>query len=196
MFEQIIPMTRQTIANPQEGIGTVLSLGLDRSVLWPALAVIIALSVILSNVALVFSPQNSAPTFNLPQSPFLLAMVMAIGLVLTVFCTHYIGRAFGGSGRFTESLTIVIWLQTILLIAQIVQLGLLMISFGLANLFGIVVAVFGLWLFVNFVAVVHGFNSLLNVFAGIIVSTFGVLFGLSIFSALLMLILGLDIQDV
>ncbi len=196
MFSQILPLARLTMTNPQEGAGAVLSLGLDRSVLWPALGAIVALSVILSSLAVGIAPSDTPSGFGLPQSPIVLAVVMTGGLVLTVFCLHYIGRSFGGRGGFTESLTIVIWLQLILLMAQVVQLALLVVSFGFANMFGIAIAIYGMWLFVNFVAVVHGFKSLLNVFAGILVATFGVIFGLSIFATIVALVLGLDVSNV
>lgn len=197
MFDSLIPLARLTIRDPKEGITAVLSLGFDRNVLWPALAVIVALSVILSKAANLIAPvANVESAMNIPQSPLLLAAVLGGLLALTVFCIHYIGRSFGGEGRFSESLTAVVWLQLLLLMAQVLQFVLLAISVGLANFFSLALGVFSMWLFVNFVTVVHGFRSLLNVFIVIVIATFGVGIGLSILLSIVALSLGLDVQNV
>jgi hypothetical protein len=56
---------------------------------------------------------------------------------------------------------------------------------GFAGIGGIAALALFLWLFVNFVAVLHGFPSLLLVFVGIVVSAFAVVFGLSLILALI-----------
>jgi hypothetical protein len=67
----------------------------------------------------------------------------------------------------------------------VVQAGILVISTPVAEIFGLLGVLVFLWLLTNFVAVLHGFSSLFQVFLMILVSAFGIAFGLSIILTLI-----------
>ena len=91
----------------------------------------------------------------------------------------------GGTGSFEEAVLLMAWLQFIMICVQAVQAVALLVLPPLAGLIGIAGLFLFLWLLTNFVAVLHGFSSLIKVFLMILASAFGIAFGLSI---LLMLI--------
>ena len=198
MLAQILNLMKLTITNPREGATTVLSFSFGREVLWMIMALIVVLSGVLSRVASFLAPPTGAPeiTAQFMTSPLLSAALMLGVLMLMVICTHFIGRGFGGTGEFNESLSLVIWLQTIMLMIQVVQLVLLLVSPFLAALLGFGSVALFLWLYVNFVAVLHGFTSVPMVFAGVMVSIFAVGFGLSIIAGLIAALFGMEIGRV
>lgn len=198
MLSQILKLMKLTIVNPKEGAATVLSFSFGREVLWMILGLIVVLSGILSRLASLLAPPTGAPelTAQFLTSPLLSALIVFGVLMLMVICTHFIGRGFGGTGEFNESLSLVIWLQAIMLMLQVVQLFVLPISPFLAGLIGFGSVILFLWLYVNFVAVLHGFSSVPLVFAGLMVSIFAVGFGLSIIAGFIAALFGMEIGRV
>ena len=196
MTEALLSLVRLSVSSPREGMRTLLNLNLDRRVLWPAMWMVVALSSVLYNLAIWIAPPAAGANLILPTSPFLLAALTGGVLVLSVFALHYIGRMFGGVGNFSGSLLTVVWTQVLMLMAQLVQLVLLFVAPMIGNLFGLGVGIMAIWLFVNFVAELHGFRSLGLVLAGIIGASIGVIFGLSLLLALVAVFLGVDPQNV
>lgn len=186
----------ETVRDPKKGLARVLSWGLDRTIWWMIALLVVVFSTFL-NMALVFvSPQLLDGPQMIPNAPFLQVLVFGGALVLTVFGTHYIGRIFGGQGVFENALAAVVWLQGVLLIFQVLQLVLIVFSAGLAGLYSIGLFVLTIWLFVNFVASVHGFKSLWKVLIGCVASSFGVGIGLVLIFSFLAVLMGLDIPNV
>lgn len=196
MTEALISLARLSVSTPREGMRALLNMDLERRVLWPAMWVVVALSAVLYNLAVWIAPPPPGTQLLMPTSPFLLAALTGGVLVLSVFALHYIGRMFGGIGHFSGSLLVVVWTQVLMLMAQVVQLVLLFVAPFIGNMFGLGVGIFAIWLFVNFVAELHGFRSLGLVLAGIVGAGIGVIFGLSILLAIVAVILGVDPQNV
>ncbi|MFY0691298.1 MAG: YIP1 family protein [Paracoccaceae bacterium] len=198
MLAQILNLMKLTITNPREGATTILSFSFGRDVLWMIMALIVVSSGVLSRLASMLAPPSGAPelTAQFLTSPLLSAIVVLGVLMIMVICTHFVGRGFGGTGEFNESLSLVIWLQAIMLMIQVVQLGVLLISPFLASLIGFGSVALFLWLYVNFVAVLHGFTSIPLVLVGIMVSMFAVGFGLSIIAGLIAALFGMEIGRV
>ncbi len=197
MLSHLISLIRMSILTPKEGAAAVLSFSPGRDILWTAIALIAVVSGVLSTLSAYLIPPGSTDmSEHLLASPFLFTGVLAGILALTVICTHYIGRGFGGTGEFDESLLVVTWLQFVLVAVQIVQLVVAVVSPGLAQLIGLVSLFLFIWLLVNFVAVLHGFTSLPMVFVGMVISMFAVGIGVSILLSLIAALLGLEIVRV
>ncbi|NJR43059.1 MAG: hypothetical protein HC767_10775 [Akkermansiaceae bacterium] len=75
-----------------------------------------------------------------------------------------------------DALLVVVWLQVLMLGLQLLQVLLLLISPVLAAVVGLAGIVLFLWLLTNFVAELHGFQSLLAVFGAIVLTGFAVAF--------------------
>ncbi|MEM9581986.1 MAG: Yip1 family protein [Pseudomonadota bacterium] len=197
MIAQLLQMVQFSVQSPKQGAQMVLDAKPAREILWLMLALVVALSVILAQLMtyMVPVPNDTGTLMPFQSSPVMFALIMWGLLVLMVFCTHYIGAMFGGTGEFDDSLTIVIWLQTILLVIQAAQLVIALVSPSISGIIGLLFGLFSIWIFINFVAVVHAFQSLTYVFIGLILSVFGVVFGLSMLFVFISILFGLDLQN-
>ena len=197
MIAQLLQMVQFSVQSPKQGAQMVLDAKPAREILWLMLALVVALSVILAQLMtyMVPVPNDNGTLMPFQSSPVMFALIMWGLLVLMVFCTHYIGAMFGGTGEFDDSLTIVIWLQTILLVIQAAQLVIALVSPSISGIIGLLFGLFSIWIFINFVAVVHAFQSLTYVFIGLILSVFGVVFGLSMLFVFISILFGLDLQN-
>ncbi len=197
MIAQLLQMVQFSVQSPKQGAEMVLAAKPSREILWMILALVVALSVILSQFMAYLMPAPAEQEVLVPfrYSPVMFALIMWGLLVLMVCCTHYIGAMFGGTGAFDDSLTVVIWLQTILLVIQVVQLVLALFSPTISGIIGLVFGLLSIWIFVNFVAVVHGFKSLTYVFVGLVLSLFGVVFGLSLLFVFMSILFGINLPN-
>ncbi|MDA8746987.1 YIP1 family protein [Litoreibacter sp.] len=197
MIGHLLKMVQVSVQSPKQGAEMVLSAKPAREALWSILAVVVVLSVILAQLMtyLVPAPPDAQLLLPFRSSPVMFALVMWGLLVLMVFCTHYIGAMFGGSGAFDDSLTVVIWLQTILLVIQVAQLILALISPLLAGWVGLVFGMLSIWIFVNFISVVHGFKNLALVSLGLLMALVGVVFGLSLIFVFIAIIFGVELPN-
>jgi hypothetical protein len=175
----LFAMALRTIRNPREGATEVLSLGIPREALWPGLALVVVLSILLAQVtSLVMT--GSAGMEEMPVGPAATGFIQLLLLVVMVFAIFWIGRSMGGTGSFEETILLVAWLQFIMVCIQVVQTALMLVVPPFASLLGIAGLVLFMWLLTNFVAVIHGFRSLGQVFVMILVSLFVLAFVLSI----------------
>lgn len=160
MVNELAALARQAIAEPKAASAEVLRLGVPNDVIWPALGLIIVMSVIINSIAEFLSPNpmGSVPPFTLV---FFVAGVF-IGFSLAIW---KIGRLMGGQGTLQDAFLLTAFLQGIVLVAQIIQLLLLILMPMVAGLFSLVVTVLGVWLNVNFIGSLHGFDSLGRSFA-------------------------------
>lgn len=183
----------ETFRDPQGAMRRLLAWDIGRAAVWPALLVITCVSVLMIKFLGALQPAElsaETPGSNLP--PLILAVVFWISIVGLAGCIHFVGRAFGGTGAFRDSLLAMSWLQAVTIVLQVGQVILLLISPILAVLSGFVFMGFGLWLMVNFITVLHGFASRMAVFIGMIVSAFGLSVGLG----MVIRLLGVNIANV
>lgn len=182
----LLVLVIQTLRNPREGASTLLNAAPPRQVIWEMLALVVVVSVLLAHLTSMLAPGvmgGAAGPFNL--SPITTGLVQGVLLVIMVYAIFWIGRGFGGTGSLEETLLLVTWLQFILVCVQVLQTVSLFVIPALAGLLGILALGLFFWLLVNFVAILHGFKSLVMVFVGIILSAFALIFALSLLLALI-----------
>ncbi|MCU0853827.1 MAG: YIP1 family protein, partial [Rhodobacteraceae bacterium] len=153
-MNNLVAMAWRSVKNPREGAAEILALGVPREALWPALALVVVLSILLANVTALLLAGDAAAA--MPVGPAATGFIQLALLVVMVFAVFWIGRAMGGTGSFEESVLIVAWLQFIMVCLQVVQAGILVISTPVAEIFGLLGVLVFLWLLTNFVAVLHG----------------------------------------
>jgi hypothetical protein len=105
--------------------------------------------------------------------------------VVTVHALYWTGRMMGGQDDMGDLLTLLIWLQFIRTIAQFIILILLLTIPMLAGFFLIFVGVATFWIFLNFLTVGLQLSSNWRAFAILVLGSFMVVFGLSIFLSLI-----------
>lgn len=186
----LLMLARDTVSDPREGARRVLAMGLPEGVLWQALVLAVALSVLLTELGQALGPSRVDPMVAVfLQNPLPAAIIQGGLLVVMVYAIHFIARGFGGTGDFAGALALVVWLQFIMVCLQVVQTVFLVVMPPVSALIGLFGIGLFFWLLSHFVAVLNGFPSVLKTFFGIVVSMIGIVVGLN----LLLLILGLSL---
>ena len=182
---QLMAMVGRSIQAPREGASEILSYGVPRQALHLIIGIVVILSVILAEITtLVSAAANPDLLLGVFGNPFVVGIVQLLVLLSTIAAVYAIGRAMGGTGSIEETTLVVTWLQFIMVCIQVVQTAAFVLFPPLGGIIGIAALMLFLWLFTNFVAVLHGFRSLGLVFAMIMVSTFTLAFVLSLVLAL------------
>ena len=176
---------RDTVQAPRAGARALINMNLPANVGWLGLLLMAVSSAALSTITFGFSPSGGDPATDqalsrLFENPIQLALFHAGALIIGAMLIYRVGRMFGGTGRFADTVALLAWLEFILFVLQAVQLFLLLVSPQLAAALGMFVLVLFLWLLTNFVAELHGFGSLLAVFFAIIGTTLVVSFAAAI----------------
>ena len=175
-------LVRQTLFEPREAAQALMAMRLPQAVLWQALALMSVLYTILYSLSLRLSPPADPSQMLMPAMmdfPLVLAVALFGGLALTVIALRAIGQAIGGTGEMADVLVLITWLQMLRLM---VQVGIIVLALGsppLAGMAAIVVAVWGLYIFINFVDSAHGFDNRLKAFGAIVLSVIAMVMGLS-----------------
>jgi len=185
-FQNWMQAVWSSIMEPSDTARKVIGMGLSTRTLWMALALVAVINVILLALLQLLSP--ASPAFE--ESPFMLtpfsyAAIIGVFLVLFVFGTHYVGQFFGGVGTMAATLAIVVWFQSVSLTLEAVQLVLVLISPALGSLFGLLSLGVLIWVFVNFVNVLHDYDSLGKAIMTIILSLLITALGAGILLAML-----------
>lgn len=177
MLETLKALTRLTFSNPREAVSVLLKSRLEQTQLLQFATIIVALGVILSWIFARIEPGPANPMIDaLTGNPVLFAVVQYALLMISVLAIFMVGRLFGGTGSFDQSLLVSIWLQFYMLLWQVALFAVALIVPVLAQSLNMAILFYLLWLMANFIASLHGFKSILKVFAGIIATSFAVSF--------------------
>ncbi len=162
---QIITLARATVNDPRGAARSIVALNLPQNTALLAVATVGVLTAILSSLIM---PPEGASHLIFALSPIQLALVQVGGLIISAGLIRTVGSWFGGKGQLNHALAMVAWIETLMLILQIMQLFALIIF----PPFAVILALAGLflmfWLATHFIAELHGFTSLPKVFFGII----------------------------
>ncbi|MFD2175348.1 YIP1 family protein [Rhodobacter lacus] len=182
-----LSLLRLTLSDPNAAAFRVTTLLDSAQARWLALGAVVATGAALGAFAELLFSFMTGTDLGPVASPVKLGLVQGALLVYAAFAMTLFGRQFGGTGRFGDALSLVVWIEAVMVGGQILQL-LLMVLFPLVSVV-LTLALFALmmWLLVRFTATLHGFENLFLTGAGVLMVFFG--------SALLLgaLILGLGI---
>ena len=167
-------MVRLTMQAPRQGARQIMALDLPVSARWLALALVAVGSAIATHLSIaLMPPEQREVMLSLIASPLRTALLQAAIWAVIAGLIAAGGRVRGGNGTFADALILVAWLQFILLCLQSVQVVAAVVLPLVADLIGLAGLGLLAWLLANFVAELHGFRSLIAVFAGLIVGAFG-----------------------
>jgi hypothetical protein len=162
-------------------------------VLLQAAVAVTAVGMVLGFAALQLAPEGvDSVSATVLRAPLLGAVAQLAIMVLVAFLVVRIGRLFGGVGGGEGALALVVWLNAMMVVLQAVQLVALVVVPPLAAGIAIVSIVWVLYAFACFVAELHGFRNAVVVLAGVIATSFVLMFG----AAMLAAILGITPQEV
>lgn len=178
----ILAAMRQTMDDPRAAARWIIGQNFALSTAAMALALVSVLTSILSALVMVIAPDEM---FSL--TPLQLATGQMAGLFLAAGLIIWVGRWFGGQGRFSDAVALVAWLEAIMFALQVVQFIALFILPAATVVLALVGLALLIWLAVQFIAELHGFANLWLVFFGMIGTLLGVSF---ILAAILAAVLG------
>jgi hypothetical protein len=176
-------LIRDSLLRPRVAARRVLALGLPLVVLAMALAAVTAAGMVLAYAAARLTGGGvDAMTAAILRAPLMGAVLQLAIMSAVVIGTARVGRLFGGAGTVAGALALVVWLNVIMLLAQVLQIVALVILPPLAFFLAIATLLWLLWAFSSFVAELHGFTNLAAVLGGVVVTT--VIFFLALASLL------------
>lgn len=182
--KMFLPLVQTSLTQPRAAARLIVDMALSREILWTALALVAILNTFL--VLLIIGTSGS--TMPLPgyfNSPLALFILIAGLTVVYVHTMYWSGLAIGGKGSLLDVLSVVVWFQVLRALAQIavIILSVLMPAFG--ALLSLVIAVWGLWIFLNFLTSALNLNSPWHALAVLILAFLGLVVGLGILLSLL-----------
>lgn len=167
---------RDTLVDPQAAAQAVMGLRLSAAQGVMALALTAVLATLLTALIQAFmGPIDDQSMQDLFNRPFILALSQFALMIVGAALMWRVGQMFGGKGSFAQSLSLVAWLEVVLILLQVaglvVQLvvPLLALPVGFASIFAF------LYLLTHFTAALNGFTSLPKTFFGILGTVFAVL---------------------
>lgn len=175
-----------SLKTPREVARWVMSFDLPRVMRWEVLLLVVILSTMLAQFTVTFVASEQAMLMGqILANPWTTSIIQMSVLVIAVFSVYWIGRAMGGTGGFGDAILLVAWLQFCMFCLQLVQTAAMLVMPPVAGLLGLAGFAVFFWLLTNFVAELHGFRSLPQVFLMILVSILALVFGVSLILAVI-----------
>lgn len=165
LIDSLLSQGVRALSKPRAAAADVIALGVPREALAPALFLVVVLSVILNGLIEMIAPN---PLIRI--SPFQMALMATLMMPVFAFAVARIGRFMGGHGQFSDSLLLVIFWQALFVPATAIQVVLFLVSPVLSAVFIFAAMLFLTWIYINFVAALHGFQSLGPAFGVLLLS--------------------------
>ena len=173
-----------SIRAPREAAAQIVALRLERDVLWTALALVAVINTFLITLMIEFS----GPVMPLPgyfTRPLALFVLIAGLTVVYVHAMYWAGLTIGGKGALMDVLAVVVWFQILRALAQVVLIAVSFLLPSLGALGSLVVAIWGFWIFLNFLSVALQLPSVWHALAVLVISFVGLILGLGVLTAVL-----------
>jgi hypothetical protein len=184
MEAELLPLARTSLRDPRRAAETIMGLNLGRDVLWTALGLVAVVNTFL----LLLVVEVSGPSIPLPgyfDRPLAL-FILIVGLtVVYVHAMYWAGLAIGGQGTLMDVLALVVWFQVLRAAAQAAVIVLSFLIPPLGALASFAVAIWGIWVFLNFLATALHLTSAWHAVAVLLIAFVGLVLGLGILMALI-----------
>jgi len=167
----------EALRDPRANARRIVGLPLPDAVVWQAVALVSVLAVLGLYGTIVLGGGGLAGPL---PGPFAMAGLQVAAMVVLAGVMARAGRMFGGTGQFPGALRLMVWLQALMILAQVVQLVAMLILPPLAGLVSLATLVAIGWVASGLVAGLHGFKSQGITFLGIVGTLLVVGFVLSI----------------
>ena len=180
----VLGLARDIIADPRAAARGIMLSNLPMNARWLALALVVVLSVVFGQLSVTLMMQPAGMMGAVLTSPSISILLQAGVLLLMAIAMQQVGRMFGGEGSFPDAMLLVACLQGLMVLVQVVQIVALLLLPPLAGIISLVGFGVFLWVLTGFVAELHGFRSLLNVFGMILITAFSIAFLLAMLLAM------------
>jgi Yip1 domain len=168
-IQSLTALTRLTLTEPRRAARAVIGMDLAAPIIWIGVALTSVLAALLVHASLLTLPVEDAELAAIIPGPFQTAAMQFAMLVIAAAAATVVGQMREGTGRFFEALSLMVWLQAVMLLVQVAQIVVLLtLPMQINTFLGFAGIGLFLWLLTNFVAELHGFRSLGRVFLGVI----------------------------
>ncbi|GAA6175279.1 YIP1 family protein [Sulfitobacter pacificus] len=183
MLDALIPLVQTSLRNPRGAARLIMAMRLGREALWTALALV----AVINSFLVLLIVHTSATPIPLPgyfEKPLTLFVLIAGLLVVYIHAMYWAGLAVGGKGDLMDVLAVVVWFQVLRAIAQAAIVVMSLAIPPLGGLLSLVVAVWGLWIFLSFLAEALGLKSVWHAVAVLCVAFVGIVLGVVVLIAM------------
>lgn len=185
MQDMIMSLARTSLSDPRAAARQVMQLGLSRDILWTALALVAVI-----NTFLVFFLVGTSANPDLPipgyfERPMVLFFLIAGLTVVYVHAMYWAGQAIGGKGALHDVLAVVVWFQLLRAAAQAAIIVFSLVLPPLGAILSLIVAIWGIWIFLNFLATALNLVSPWHSIAVLVVAFVGLVLGVGVLTALI-----------
>ncbi|WP_444451510.1 YIP1 family protein [Rhodobacter capsulatus] len=168
-----LALVRLSFSDPVAAAERVTSLLDSSKARWLAFGAVIAVGAALGLLGEILFSLVTGVDLGPAASPFLMAAIQGALLLYSAFAMAFFGRQFGGQGRFGEAFALMIWIQAIMVGAQLMQVAVMLMFPIIGVLMTLVLFGVMLWLITLFTAALHGFENLMLTGIGVVVVFFG-----------------------
>lgn len=178
-FPPLMQLVTRSFTEPRSVAEYLLSLRISRNNLWLMLGLVSVLSaLVLSGVSAVSpTPENMQPII---LSPWMAAVLVGVVMISLTFALYYVGQWMGGTGSLDDTMLIVAWHQGITVAFQVLQLVVVLFSPGLGALLNLAGIIFLFYVLLQFIDVLHGFESLAKSFGSFAFALVGMMLGMAV----------------
>ncbi|CUH53723.1 hypothetical protein [Shimia marina] len=174
-----------TLKDPGEAALVVMGRPMPREIGWQVLGLGVVLNTVLTFATISLFPILAQLFAPLDQAPLLFAAILMVRMSAMVAALFWGGQAVGGRAGFEELLLGFGWLQ---MFQAGVHVGILLLAVFSSNLASFVVlgmSLYGIWISLQFVNVLHGFGSVAKSLMLLAATMVALAIGLSFFASLL-----------
>ena len=188
-FPQLMQWVAESIRDPRGFMRMLKSIEMLRAHQWQLLIVASIIGVFVNHISFVMMfddrvrPASEveramfANALLIIQNPYIHAMLYTSILVIACFALFWVARLCGGTGDFGSGILAIAWISFVTAVLGMVQLAVLNLSAILGDLLGLAIIVITLSMMTRFIAEIHGFVSLFQVFVMMIATTLGFMIG-------------------
>ena len=166
-----------TLKDPAEVARTLLGLNVPREALWAALGLLAVFNALFYMLNAFLVP---SPLYEVIGSPLRYFVLTVATIVLFVLAFHRVGRMFGGKASLNDSLVLVVWHQSLYLLAQVVVLFVSFLSPLLGLLLLLATIIVGVFVLLHFINQAHRLNSIPQAVLVLLGMVVAIIIGLSI----------------
>ncbi len=165
----LLSLARDSVSDPRPTARRLIALDLPMEARWLAMAATVALSVLMTQIALMALAVPTEGEFGgALVSPLAAAAVQGATILILAAGIARIGAMAGGQGGFPDALLLVTWAEFVLVILQAVQILVTLLFPFSSFLIGFAGIVLFFWLLTQFTAELHGFQSAPKVFLALL----------------------------
>ncbi|WP_370044637.1 MULTISPECIES: YIP1 family protein [Salipiger] len=172
----------QTVTAPREVAQLLIAARLSHEAILTAMALVVALNALVMGILQVSMGAGALPFV---MSPVLFGALLAAMLVVSVMVLTGVGRMLGGTARAEDLAVLLAWLQAVRILWQIVVAVAALLAPALASILAVLGFLAGIYIFLNFLDVAHGFGNLLRALAVLVIGGLVLVMAMSLLVSLM-----------